>query len=79
MFVCVLFCWGQAQGVYEQYQNHTPQIEDGNHMESDTVVSEDGESEKKMQPEVDGVVDESSKETVSMEVDNGVSSENGKA
>ena len=65
--------------MYEQYQNHTPQIEDGNHMESDTVVSEDGESEKKMQPEVDGVVDESSKETVSMEVDNGVSSENGKA
>lgn len=32
-----------------------------------------------MQPVVDGVVDESSKETVGMEVDNGFSSENAKA
>lgn len=74
----VNFFWeGQAQGVYEQYQNNMPQIEDGNQdMESDSVVGEDGESEKTVQPELDGVVDETSTE---MEVDNGVSSENGKA
>lgn len=76
--MCVNFFWeGQAQGVYEQCQNNMPQIEDGNQdMESDSVVGEDGESEKTVQPELDGVVDETSKE---MEVDNGVSSENGKA
>ncbi|KAJ0258773.1 P-loop containing nucleoside triphosphate hydrolases superfamily protein [Hirschfeldia incana] len=64
----------KAQGVYEQYQNNIPQIEEGNQdMESDSVVGEDGESEKTMQPElVDGTSTE-------MEVDNGVSTENGKA
>lgn len=44
-------------------------------MESDLVVGEDGEFEKMVQLELDGVVDEISTE---MEVDNGVSSENGK-
>lgn len=72
----VNFFWEeQAQGVYEQYQNNMPQIEDGNQdmEESDSVVGEDGESEKTMQPElVDGTSTE-------MEVDNGVSGENGKA
>lgn len=53
MCVCVFFCWGQAQGVYEQYQNHSPQIEDGNHMESDAVLGEDGEPEMKMQPQIE--------------------------
>lgn len=61
----------------QQYQNYMPQIEDKfNHeTESDSVVGADGESEKKMQPDLDG---ESSKEMVGMEVDNGFSSENGK-
>lgn len=72
----VNFFWEeQAQGVYEQYQNNMPQIEDGNQdmEESDSVVGEDGESEKTIQPElVDGTSTE-------MEVDNGVSGENGKA
>lgn len=72
----VNFFWEeQAQGVYEQYQNNMPQIEDGNQdmEESDSVVGEDGESEKTMQPElVDGTSTE-------MEVDNGDSGENGKA
>uniref|UniRef100_M4DKR9 Intron-binding protein aquarius N-terminal domain-containing protein n=1 Tax=Brassica campestris TaxID=3711 RepID=M4DKR9_BRACM len=43
----------KAQGVYEQYQNHSPQIEDGNHMESDAVLGEDGEPEMKMQPQIE--------------------------
>lgn len=72
----VNFFWEeQAQGVYEQYQNNMPQIEDGNQdmEESDSVVGEDGESEKTIQPElVDGTSTE-------MEVDNGDSGENGKA
>lgn len=58
--------------MYEQYQNFMLQIEDSNHdMESD-------ESEKKMQPDSDGLADELSKEMVEMEVGSGFSIENGK-